>query len=158
MIFLIFLGTAVESIVGGMGLITVYIIGGIFGGSFYLLLNQNGMIPVVGASASLSALLSFYLFMEPRKRIRYIYFVSPSKDHYGLIYLPKFLIFPLFILSDITQVLSMSQYGIGSSVAHSAHIGGVVAGVLLAFLEEFLKLFNRSKTSTHSIFSNTHRL
>lgn len=134
MVFLILIGTAVEGLVGGMGLITTYIVGGIMGGVFYLYLSSTDAIPVIGASASLSALLAFYLTIEPKQRIRYIYFISPSDQHYGLVYLPKLLIFPMFILSDITQVL-ISGGSLTSSIAHSAHVGGAIAGFVLGYLE-----------------------
>jgi len=157
MLFLLFIGSAVEGLIGGLGTILVFIVGGVFGGIFYLIFNTHGGVPVVGASASLSALISFYLLHEPRQRIRYLYVFSPSSQHYGLIYLPKLLIFPLFILSDMTYLLAM-DLNLSTSIAHSAHLGGFFAGMVLALMEKFLNLFHRSKTSSHGVFSNTDGL
>jgi membrane associated rhomboid family serine protease len=129
MLFLVVIGTTVETFVGGFGLVALYLLGGVAGGAAFLYYNGHGVIPMVGASASISALLAFYLVVERRRRVRYVYFISPFPNHNGFIYLPTLLIFPLFLLVDFTSLLSNPD-GIGSGVAYSAHVGGTIFGLL----------------------------
>lgn len=129
MLFLVIMGAAVETIAGSWALILVYIFGGMAGGLAFLLLNAHGAVPMVGASAAVSALLAFYCVVEKRKRIRYLYFISPFLGQNGFIYLPTLLIFPLFLLVDFGNLMSTPD-GMGSGVAYSAHIGGTLFGLL----------------------------
>lgn len=130
MIFLLVIGTAVEVLIGSFGLVLLYLLGGFAGGATFLLYSGHGVIPMVGASASISALLAFYWVVESRHRIRYVYFISPFRGHNGFIYLPTFLIFPLFLLVDFSSLIS-SPEGIGGGVAYAAHAGGTLFGVLV---------------------------
>lgn len=136
MIFLIFIGSAVEATIGSFALILIYLCGGFAGGLFFLMMDAHGMAPVVGASASISALLAFYCLFEDRRRIRYFYFISPFVRQNGFIYLPTLLIVPMFIISDLTS-LNSSPEGLAGGVAYSAHLGGTVFGSLLAIIMRF---------------------
>lgn len=129
MLFLVVMGAAVETLVGGFGLVTLYILGGFAGGTAFLLHNSSGLIPMVGASASVSALLAFYFVVESRPRVRFVYFISPFPGQNGFIYLPTLLIFPLFLLVDFTNLIANPD-GLGGGVAYSAHVGGTLFGLL----------------------------
>jgi membrane associated rhomboid family serine protease len=137
MLFLIAIGTAVEATSGGLLLLLVYILGGVVGGAAFLAVSGSAIVPMVGASASISALLAFYFVNEKRRRIRYAYFVSPFPGHYGYIYLPTLLIVPLFLLVDFTSLIS-SPEGLSSSVAYSAHAGGTVLGLVIGLFVRFI--------------------
>jgi membrane associated rhomboid family serine protease len=128
MLFLVVIGTAVESLVGGFGLLALYVLGGIAGGAAFLYYNGHGTIPMVGASAAISALLAFYFVVETRRRVRFVFFISPMPAHHGFIYLPTLLIFPLFLLVDFTNLLA-SPDGLGGGVAYAAHVGGTLFGL-----------------------------
>ncbi len=134
MIYFLIIGAAVESMIGSMGLILLYLAGGIFAGIFFLSIKSHGgAVPVVGASGSISALISFYVVFEQRTRIRYAYFVSLLPKHHGYIYLPTLWMFPLFIISDFAHHLS-SVEGLGAGVAYTAHMGGTMFGVFMALV------------------------
>lgn len=137
MIFLVVVGTAVETLTGGLTLLMVYVLGGIVGGAAFLQVSGNAIVPMVGASASISALLAFYLVIETRRRIRYVYFVSPFPGHYGFIYLPTLLLAPLFLLVDFTSLIS-SPEGLGGSVAYSAHAGGTIFGLVAGLFARYV--------------------
>lgn len=137
MIYFLIIGAAVEAMVGSMGLILLYLFGGIFAGLFFLIIKSHGgAVPVVGASGSISALISFYVVFEQRSRIRYAFFISLLPKHHGYIYLPTLWMFPLFIIADFAHHFS-SVEGLGSGVAYSAHIGGTLFGVMTALLLRF---------------------
>ncbi|MGZ3747374.1 MAG: rhomboid family intramembrane serine protease, partial [Pseudobdellovibrionaceae bacterium] len=132
MLFLVVIGSAVETLIGGY-LLGLYLLGGIAGGFAFLYYNGEGIVPMVGASASISALLAFYLVAETRRRVRYVYFVSPYPGHNGFIYLPTLLIAPLFLLVDFTNLIANPE-GVGGGVAYSAHVGGTLFGLAMGAL------------------------
>lgn len=132
LMFLVLIGAAVEGLVGSGALLFVYIIGGIAGGFSFLLWDLDGAVPMVGASASISALLLFYCVAESRTRIRYLYIISPLPGQYGAIYLPTLLIIPLFIVVDLSSLWANPE-GFGSGVAYAAHLGGAAIGALTGF-------------------------
>lgn len=133
MLFLVLIGTSVEMLAGSFALLVLYLLGGLAGGAAFLYTNAQGVIPMVGASASISALMAFYLVAESRKRIRYIYFISPFPGHNGFIYLPTILIVPLFLIVDFTSLISNPE-GVGGGVAYVAHVGGTLLGLFLGIL------------------------
>lgn len=143
-IFLFFLGCVVEKLLGSYIMIFIYLFGGFCGGFAYLWMNPQSFVPMVGASASISALLCFYAVYEPRRRIKYFYFLSPLPGHNGYIYLSPLLIFPLFLLGDIASVVS-APTGTAGSVAYSAHIGGaffgLTVGILFRWVFKIKKIF-----------------
>lgn len=126
--FLLVIGAAVEVLAGSGVLLFIYIVGGMAGGLGFLLSNLHGTVPMVGASASISALLAFYCVAELRGRVRYFYFLSPLSGHFGSIYLPTLLILPLFLLVDLASFWSTPE-GLGGGVAYTAHLGGTVLGL-----------------------------
>jgi membrane associated rhomboid family serine protease len=140
-VFIFFLGLAVEKLIGSYLMITIYLGGGIAGGFFYLWMNPQSLTPMVGASASLSALMAFYALFEERKNVRYFYGLWPTEGFYGFIYLSPLLIVPLFLVSDLSQVIGSSA-GANANVAYSAHIGGAFVGIISAL---FLRWVARLK-------------
>lgn len=130
MLFLVVIGSAVEALAGSFSLLVIYLLGGVCGGVAFLAMNGHGVIPMVGASASISALLAFYVVAETRRSMRYLYFVSPFPGHHGFIYLPTLLMFPLFLLVDFTSLISNPE-GLGGGVAYAAHAGGTLLGLTL---------------------------
>lgn len=131
---------------------SVYILGGISGGISFLLCNQSGNLSVIGASGSVCALLSFLMVIKKNELMPWTYFLAPIPKGYGEIYLPAFLIFPVYLLADFTSML-WNPSGISASVAHSAHVGGTIMGFILG-LSYLLLNFFRSKSAAHGIFSD----
>lgn len=132
-IYLLFIGAAVEMVAGSAALLAVYVLGGIGGGIAYTFADPYSITPVIGASACVSALLAFYCVVEKRKRVRYFYFVFPRPNMFGPIYLPTLLIVPLFLVADFASLWS-SPVGLGGGIAYSAHIGGSLIGILIGIL------------------------
>ncbi|MFS4460644.1 rhomboid family intramembrane serine protease [Bdellovibrio sp. HCB2-146] len=144
LVFLIVMGAAVESLVGSGMLLFIYVLGGVAGGAGFLLSQFHGTVPMVGASASISALLAFYCLAETRKRVRYFFVAPPMMGQDGFIYLPTLLILPLFLLVDLASFWSTPE-GLGSGVAYAAHLGGTVFGLLAGAVYRL-----RPQPQTHS--------
>lgn len=137
LVLFVFAG-ALERFVTGGWLIGVYLMGGLGGAAVFSMWTDSfGGSSLVGASASISALMAFYLVLEPRKRLPFFYFLSPVPGFYGTINLHKFWFWIVLFLKDISAWLSPSVLGQGS-VAHLAHLGGLATGVALALLYEVL--------------------
>lgn len=132
MIFLFLIGYSLEWTLGSIGFVLLYIFSGIAGGLFYLYFNPTTLIPMVGASGAVSGLISFYSFYYLNKNTRFYYFLSPTESNYGSIYLPTWIIIPIYLVSDLASFVSQIP-GVSSGVAFSAHIGGALFGGLLAF-------------------------
>ncbi|MBX3039934.1 MAG: rhomboid family intramembrane serine protease [Bdellovibrionaceae bacterium] len=146
LVFLIFIGWAIEGLFGGTVLLILYLMGGIAGGVFFLGLFPGSYIPMVGASGSVSALIAFYALAEPKWRIRYYYLLFPTPGLNGFIYLPTLLILPLYLLADATGLLA-SPDGLMTGVAYSAHLGGAAFGAIAALLVRGLSLVRINRTS-----------
>jgi len=129
-ITLLFLfGSVIELALGGFALLMIYLSGGILGAIFYLVVAEPTVAPMVGASVSVSALIGFYFFAEAKTHIRFMYFFSPIPGYFGEIWLRKWCLLPVFMLSDMTMLLRGNN-GL-SSVAHWGHLGGLIFGLLL---------------------------
>ncbi|MFV3410163.1 rhomboid family intramembrane serine protease [Bdellovibrio bacteriovorus] len=147
--FLVLLGAAVEVMAGSWVLLFVYMAGGMAGGLGFLLSDTHGAVPMVGASASISALLAFYCVAETRMRVKFLYFASPMPGHYGAIYLPTLLIIPLFLIVDLANLWAIPE-GLGGGVAYAAHLGGSVFGAMLGLVCKFYIPVDRNVTGgTH---------
>ncbi|WP_374029909.1 rhomboid family intramembrane serine protease [Bdellovibrio bacteriovorus] len=131
--FLVLIGAAVEALAGSGALLLIYMLGGLAGGAGFLLTEAHGTVPMVGASASISALLAFYCIAEIRTRVRFLYIVSPMPGHHGAIFLPTLMIVPLFLIVDLANLWSTPE-GLGSGVAYAAHLGGTLLGALAGIL------------------------
>lgn len=156
MLMLLIFGAALERITGSGWLVGVYLTGGLAGAISYLWLSPVTTAPMVGASASLSALMAFYALIERRKRVRFFYFLSPSPGYWGDIYLPTLVILPLYFVEDLASYLSTSAE-IGAGVAYAAHLGGALFGIVsaLAFRALLIK-FPRWERNLYASYSRSH--
>jgi len=157
---LIVFAAFVETLVGGWLVAILYVLGGMMGGLFYLQLNPDSGLPLVGASASVSALIGFAATGVLRKRIPFITIISffgwMMKNHPSStkwiqnIYLRPEWILVYFLIGDLIAILS-TPAGWGGSVAHVAHVGGALVGILLGLSYKWgikKSLFSRSKPTT----------
>jgi membrane associated rhomboid family serine protease len=138
MAILLIFGAALELLIGGIPLIFVYLFSGFFGGFLFSLLSDYSSSPMVGASGSISGIMAFYALREWRKNISFLYFLSPAKNFFGLIYLPTWTLLFLSFLPDLNAYLTSSNE-IGSSVAYTAHLGGAGFGFALGIIYLIIK-------------------
>lgn len=137
---LIIFSAFVESLVGGWLVAVLYVLGGFLGGLFYLQMNSDSGLPLVGASASISALIGFAATGVLRKRIPFITIISvfgwmmryhPNSTKWlQNIYMRPEWILVYFLIGDLIAIIATPP-GWGGSVAHMAHVGGAVVGILI---------------------------
>ncbi|ADE55139.1 rhomboid family intramembrane serine protease [Coraliomargarita akajimensis] len=130
MLGLFFIGRMIEPVLGKAKFVGLYFSGALLGGLAYLFFHFNDGFPVVGASAAVLALLSFFCLLQPERPITLLlFFVLPVTIK------PKWLFWAVLVISALGAIAyelpSMLESGhMTSPVAHSAHLGGMIAGIL----------------------------
>ncbi|MFH0748321.1 MAG: rhomboid family intramembrane serine protease [Candidatus Bathyarchaeota archaeon] len=141
MLYLYIFGDNVEDKFGHVKFFFLYIFFGIVGGLahsvFTVVFGAEPFIPAVGASGAISGVLGAYLVFFPSARI---VSVVPS---YFFVRLARI---PAFVFIGFWFILQILYSGGSSSVAYLAHIGGFVAGVILALI---FKALNIEKMRKH---------
>lgn len=140
MLMLILFAAALEQIAGGLITVGIYLLGGIAGAYGFLILGEPTLAPLVGASGSLSAIMAFYATIEMKKRVSFFYFLSPIKGYYGWLWLPTWMIFLLCFVPDLASYFSTADE-VGSGVAYTAHIGGMLFGIGAGFMHRKLNSY-----------------
>ncbi len=126
MLFLWIFGDNLEHRLGHLRFGMFYLICGLAAGLAHILANSNSPIPTVGASGAISGVLGGYLLMFPRNRV---YVMTWG----GVAAVPAMLMLGLWILLQfINGVGTVAETPETGGVAYLAHIGGFIAGLLLA--------------------------
>ena len=138
MVFLYFAGKIYEDIFDSKRLLITYIIGGIFGGlaeiiiqSLFFPLKESAL--VVGASGSIMAIFVAVAFHSPNMKVQL----------FGRFSIRLYFVALFFLIQDIIGI------GKNDGIAHFAHLGGAIFGVLSV---QNSTLLNRIETGFTSLF------
>ena len=132
MLFLWVFGDNMEEQFGHLGFAAFYLAGGLAAAGAQILSEPFSMVPMVGASGAVAAVMGGYLLLFPRARVDVIFFI--------LIFFKVFPVPAWAILGLWFAIQLWSEFGAGDAgVAYWAHIGGFVAGAGLA-APHFLRL------------------
>lgn len=129
MLFLYIFGDNVEDAFGHFRYLLFYLICGLAADFVHILsLTTPGelAIPTLGASGAISGVMGAYVLMYPRARIRTLvlaYFIA-------VVSVPAVFFLGFWFLLQLLY----SWVDIGGGVAYWAHIGGFVAGMVLALI------------------------
>ncbi len=129
MLFLWIYGDNVEHRLGHIVYLLVYLSCGVAATLFFAFFTSTSMTPLVGASGAISGVLGLYFLFFPRNRIKVFFFFFPFFMDTFL--LPARLVLGFYLLVDNLLPFLLSNHGGG--VAHGAHIGGFLAGLLFAW-------------------------
>ena len=128
MLYLWIFGDNVEDRFGHIKFIIFYLICGIAATFAQLAFSIGTNIPNLGASGAIAGVLGAYILMFPHGRVRVL-------QGMRVIQVPALIVIGLWIVlqfySSIGSIANASETG---GVAYMAHIGGFVAGFVLAFL------------------------
>lgn len=131
MLYLWIFGDNVEDRMGPVKFLVFYLVGGLVASLTHILTNPGSQIPTVGASGAIAAVLGAYLVLYPQSRV--LTFI-PIGFLMQLKLIPASIVLGLwFVLQLFNGVLSLGGPDIGGT-AFWAHIGGFVAGMLIAVL------------------------
>ncbi len=130
--FLYIFGDNIESRLGPLGYLAAYLLVGVAATLIYGAFNQDTTLPVVGASGAISGVQGLYFIACPRHKVKlfiwFYFFITVV--HVSARVIMGF----WFILQDIVPVILNRGPVPGGGVAHLAHIGGFVAGLVLMLL------------------------
>src|SRR5262245_6682345 len=131
MLFLWIFANRVEDRMGRIAFPVFYLLGGIAAGMTHVLVDPTSDLPAVGASGAISAVMGAYVVLFPRARIQSLVFLG---FFYQLIAVPSVIVlgfwFALQLIDGFASLGAATEAGGG--VAWFAHIGGFVAGVVMA--------------------------
>jgi membrane associated rhomboid family serine protease len=129
MLFLWIYGDNVERRIGGFAYLFWYLATGVVATLFHSVVFSSSEIPVVGASGAISGILGFYFVWFPRNRVRMLVFLPPFLMQ--VFEIPARWVLGMFLVVD--NLLPFLFAG-ESGVANGAHIGGFIAGGLVAWM------------------------
>ena len=131
MLFLWVFGDNVEDRLGKVGFLIFYTLCGIIAALLQVIVYPDSRIPLIGASGAISGVLGAYMVFFPRAGIISLIFIFFFVD---VVVLPAALwISVWFLLQFLSAMFSVNHLSMGG-VAWFAHIGGFIAGVVLAKL------------------------
>ncbi len=131
MLYLWIFGDNVEDRMGSGRYLIFYIVGGVVASITHILTNPTSVIPTVGASGAIAAVLGAYLVLFPTQKVLTL---IPFGFWLRMTMLPASLVLGVWFLFQFLQgVLSWGGPDVGG-VAFWAHIGGFISGVILGLL------------------------
>jgi membrane associated rhomboid family serine protease len=131
MLYLWIFGDNVEDRLGHFRYLIFYLVGGVAADLTHLATNGGSAVPTVGASGAIAAVLGAYLLYYPGSQVAtYV----PLGRFYRLTLVPAAIVLGLWFLLQLFEgVLSFGGGDVGG-VAVWAHVGGFVAGMVMAAL------------------------
>jgi membrane associated rhomboid family serine protease len=130
MLYLWIFGNNVEDRFGRVRFLLFYLLGGILAGLSQVVIDPGSSVPTIGASGAIAATLGAYLVLFPRARVTTLVFLG---FFYQLIDIPAIVVLGFwFVLQLVDGLTSLGPVQSGGGVAFFAHIGGFVAGAVVA--------------------------
>ena len=131
MLYLWIFGNNVEDKLGPVKFLLFYLFAGLVASGAQIATSPNSVVPTLGASGAVAGVLGAYLVMFPKRRVLSI---VPIIFIYSLIALPAVVVLGFWILLQFLNGATALSDNVNAGVAYWAHIGGFVAGVVLALL------------------------
>lgn len=123
MLFLLACGRAVEMIVGGRQLLILYLVGAYVAAAAHYAVDPSGQAPAVGASGAISAVIGAYGMISGRNRLR-------IANRRAAVWLNALWLVVIWTLLQV--IVGLSFGAVGMRIAVAEHVGGFIAGLLLA--------------------------
>ncbi|HYJ82619.1 MAG TPA: rhomboid family intramembrane serine protease [Allosphingosinicella sp.] len=123
LIMLLFCGRSVERVLGGRGMIILYLIGAYAAAAAEYPLHPDSTVPIIGASGAISAVLGAFALLFGRNKVKV---ASPALATF----LNALWLGAAWIVLSI--LIGFTFETTGQKIAVAAHIGGFIAGLLLA--------------------------
>ncbi|RLD04129.1 MAG: rhomboid family intramembrane serine protease [Chloroflexota bacterium] len=131
MLYLWIFGDNVEDRMGSGNYFLFYIVGGVVASLAHIYSDPTSVIPTVGASGAIAAVLGAYLVLFPSQKVLTL---IPLGFWLRMTLLPASLVLGAWFLFQLAQVIfSWGSPEVGG-VAFWAHIGGFISGVVLGLL------------------------
>ncbi len=145
MLFLWIFGNNIEDSMGRPTFVAFYLLGGLAALGLHIVADPGSIIPTVGASGAIAAVLGAYARLYPRARVVTLVFIIII---FTVVTLPALVVLGLWFVLQLLPAFS-DPSGAGGGVAYFAHIGGFVFGLLV------IKLF---AYNIHEDYERSHRI
>lgn len=126
MLYLWIFGDNIEDRTGHLGYIIFYMASGAAASLAHIASGASSLVPAVGASGAISGVLGAYIVIFPHARVRAIVFIGRFGQ---LIRLPAYILIGFWFVLQLLY----SLIGATTGIAYFAHIGGFIAGLVVAF-------------------------
>ena len=133
MLYLWIFGDNVEDRLGHIGYLIFYLFCGLVASAAQIVVDPNSQLINLGASGAIAGVLGAYLVFYPGAKVRSLIFLGIFITFATL---PSLVVIGLwFVLQLVSGLQSLNPDMVNSGgVAYFAHVGGFVAGVLIALL------------------------
>lgn len=137
MLFLWIFGNNIEDTFGHIPFLLFYFFCGLVANLAQGLANPSSTIPAVGASGAISGILAAYLVFFPEARVVTL---IPLFFFWEVVELPALIVIGFWFLLQVANSFYAVSSGNSGGVAWFAHLGGFLAGMLIAiFLRRKIK-------------------
>ncbi len=149
MLFLWIFGNNVEDSMGRGRFIAFYLLGGAGAIALQVAIGPGSMIPTIGASGAVSAVLGGYILLYPRARVVTLIFIV---IFFTILELRALIVLGLWFAQQVAfgAFDLVNPTGGGGGVAYFAHIGGFVFGLLLIKL--FAQRVKQTPTARYPVY------
>ena len=129
MLYLWIFGNNVEHRFGHVLFLVFYLLSGLVGSLAQIMVDPDGVIPNLGASGAIAGVMGAYLILFPRNKVNAVFFIT-------IISIPAFLVLGMWGIMQFMSGLGSitGEAGASGGVAYMAHVGGFVAGLLIALV------------------------
>jgi membrane associated rhomboid family serine protease len=120
---MLFCGRVVEKVLGGWSVAFLYLVGAYAAASAHYFANAGQIVPMIGASGAISAIVGAYAMLFSRSRARRI---GPIPAHY---------VHALWLAvawAALQWLVGVAMGATGQNIAIAAHIGGFLGGLMFA--------------------------
>ena len=138
--FLYLFGGLVERYLGSIKFVLAYLGFGIVAtlahvalGNAECTLTDTGV--VIGASGAVAGVMGAFLLLKPNAKVKTM--LGFFRPFVWSVNLPAFVFLGYWLLTDVLQ--HVGWIGVETDIAHWAHIGGFLAGLLFIFFAGFIK-------------------
>ena len=123
LLIFLFCGRSVETIVGGRQLLILYVVGAYASAAAHYAVDPASQVPMIGASGAVAAVIGAYSMMFGRNRVRV---ANPTLA----LWLNSLWLAAAWV--GLQLMIGFTFQTTGARIAIAAHIGGFLAGLLLA--------------------------
>ena len=140
-------GSTLENFWGSGRFLAFYIVCGVFAGIAQLIMQGGGV--AIGASGSIMGLMAAFAYLFPNTELIYMFLPIPIKAKYMI---------PGIMALDVFGSIAPR---LGDNVAHFAHLGGALAGIMIVIIwnrrnrKNFLLILLKTKLYSCLICSRT---
>ncbi|MGE5206189.1 MAG: rhomboid family intramembrane serine protease [Chlamydiota bacterium] len=147
--FLWLAGFVLEDVWGRPLYTVFYLVAGAAALQFHAWTNPGSLVPTLGASGAVAALMGAFLVRFPKMKIRMAWLMSFRIYRFNA---PAYTLLPLWLL---LEVFYGALFGGASGVAHWAHVGGFAFGAVAALGLRYSGLEQKANAAVESKLSWT---